>query len=98
MEADTLSHLPWKQARLEDLDLNCLTVKAIIMGCTAETSLFEAYSGKTVIPSLSDTSFLDKVEVNQNPSITNWEWRQQQRQDRTISEIIDLLQNEKLSQ
>ena len=66
VEADTLSHIPWQQARLEELDLNCLTVKVIITGCTAETSLFEAYSGKTMIPPQSDTLFLDKVEVSQN--------------------------------
>ena len=50
VEADALSHIPWQQARLECLDLCCLTVKAIITGYTTETSLFEAYSGKTVIP------------------------------------------------
>ena len=68
------------------------------MGCTAETSLFEAYSGKTVIPLQSETLFLGKVEVDQNPSITSQEWREQQGQDKTILEIRDLLQNKKLSQ
>ena len=44
VEADTLSHIPWQQAGLESLGSDCQTVKAIIVGCTAETSLFEAYS------------------------------------------------------
>ena len=39
------------------------------MGCTTETSLSEAYSVKTVIPPQSDTLFLGKVEVYQNPPI-----------------------------
>ena len=41
------------------------------MGCTAETSLFEAYSGETiwakgfqVISPQTDTLFLGKVEVH----------------------------------
>ena len=53
------------------------------MGCTAETSLFETYLGKTVqakrfgiISPQTDTLFLGKVEVDQNPSITNQEWRE----------------------
>ena len=43
------------------------------MCCTAGTSLFEAYSGKTMIPPQSETLILVKVEVDQNPSITNQE-------------------------
>ena len=79
-------------------------VKAIIAGCTAKTSLFEAHSGKTVqakgfqvIPSQEDTLLLGKVEVNQNSSITKQEWIKQQSQDKTIAEIRDLLQSKKLS-
>ena len=48
VKADTLSHIPWQQADLECTDLECQTVKAIMMGCTAETPLFEAYSRKMV--------------------------------------------------
>ena len=98
VEADTVSCIPWQQDGLECLNLNCLTVKAIITGCTEETSLFEAYSGKTAIPPQSETLFLGKVEVDQNPSIINQEWREQQRQDKTLTEIRDLLQHKKLSQ
>ena len=50
VESDTLSHIPWQQARLVCLGLNCLTVNVIMMGCTTEVPLFEVYSGKTVIP------------------------------------------------
>ena len=77
----------------------------IIAGCTAETSLFEAYSGKTVqakefqvISSQEDILFLDKVEVDQNPSITKQEWIKQQSQGKTTAEITDLLWSKKLSQ
>ena len=45
-----------------------------------------------------DTLFFGKVEVNQNPPITNQEWREQQCQDKTIAEIRDLLQSKVLSQ
>ena len=34
-----------------------------------------------------DTLFLDKVEVDQTPSITKQEWIKQQGQDKTIMEI-----------
>ena len=98
VEADALSHIPLQQARLECLDLKCLTVKVIITCCTAETSLFEAYSGKTVIPPHSETLFLGKVEVDKTLPLLIQEWREQQRQDKTISEIKDLLQNKKLNQ
>ena len=104
VEADALLHIPWQQAGLECLDLDSKMVKAIIAGCTAETSLFEANSGKTVqakgfqvIPSQEDTLLLGKVEVNQNSSITKQEWIKQQSQDKTIAEIRDLLQSKKLS-
>ena len=75
------------------------------MGCTAETSLFEAFSGKTVqakefqvISSQEDTLFLGNVEVDQTPSITKEDCIKQQSQDKTIAEIIDLLPSKKLSQ
>ena len=50
VEADVLSQIPWQKARLECQDLDCLAVKANIMGCTTKTPLTEAYAGKTVIP------------------------------------------------
>ena len=91
VEADTLSHIPWQQADLECIDDQ--TVKAIIAGCTAETS-FEAYSGKSVqdkefqeISSQEDTLFLDKVEADQTLSITEQEWIKQQSQDKAFAEI-----------
>ena len=37
IEADALSQIPWQTARLESQDLDYLTIKAIIMGCTTET-------------------------------------------------------------
>ena len=98
VEADALSQIPWQQTRLQHQDLDCLTFKVIITSCTSETSLFEVYSGKTVIPPWKDPLFLGSVEVNQNHPITNQEWREQQNQDMTIAEIKDLLQSKKLSQ
>ena len=98
VEADALSCIPWQQADLECIDLDGQVVKAITAGCTAETSLFEACSGKTVqakgfqvISYQEDTFFLCKVEVDQTPSITKQEWIKQQSQDKTIAEIRDLL-------
>ena len=44
VEADALSQMPWQKARSECQNLDCLTVKAIIMGCTNETLLIEAYA------------------------------------------------------
>ena len=80
VEADALSCIPWQQTELECIDLDCQIVKVIRMGCTAETSLFEVYSGKTaqakgfqVISSQGDSLFLDKVEIDQPPSYTKKE-------------------------
>ena len=77
-----------QQSRVKCLDLNCQKVKVITAGCTTETSSFEAYSGKTVhakgyhvISLQKDTLFLGRLEVDQNPSITNQEWIKQQSQD-----------------
>ena len=43
--------------------------------------------GFQVISSQEDTLFLDKMEVDQTPTITKQEWRKQQSQDKTIAEI-----------
>ena len=61
---------------MECQDLDCLTVKAIIVGCTTETPLIEAYAGKTVISLQKDTLFCSKVGIDQNSPITNQEWRE----------------------
>ena len=66
------------------------------MGCTTETPLFEAYSGKTVIPPQKDTLFCGKMEIDQTTPITNQEWRERQNQDKNIAEIKNLLQSKKL--
>ena len=86
VEADALSQIPWQKVRLECLDLDCLTVKAIIMGNT-KTLLFEAYSGKTVIHPQKDTLFCGKVGIDQNPPITNKGQKEWHNQDKTIAEI-----------
>ena len=105
IEADALSHIPWQQAELEFKDLDCQRVKVIIVVCTVETTLFEAYSQKMVqakgfqvISSQEDTLFLGKVEIDQTPSITKQEWIKQKCQDQTIAEIRDLFLREKLHQ
>ena len=93
-----MSWIPWQKARLECQDLDCLTIKAIIVGCTTETPLIEAYVGKMVISPENNTLFYSEVGTDQNPPITNQEWREQQNQDKTIVEIKNLLQSKKLSQ
>ena len=86
VEADALSHIPWQQYGT-GMPRFKLHDKVTITSCTAETFLFEAYSGKTVIPPQSESLFLGKLQVDLNPSITNQEWREQQRQDKTFAEI-----------
>ena len=66
IEADALSQLPWQKAKSECQDLDYLTVKAIIEGCTTEMPLIEAYAGKTVIPLQEDTLPYIKMETDQN--------------------------------
>ena len=68
------------------------------MGCTTKTPLFEAYSGKSVIPPQKDTLFCDKAGIDQNLPITNEDWREWQNQDKIIVKIKNLLQGKKLSQ
>ena len=91
VEGDALSGIPWQQTGLECLDSDCQTVKVIIMGSTAETSLFEAYSGKTVQAKGFQMIFnrqalysLVKWEVDQNLLIANQDWIEQQSHDKTI--------------
>ena len=45
-----------------------------------------------------DTSICGKVGIDQNPPITNQEWREQQNEDRTIAEIKNLIQSKKMGQ
>ena len=45
-----------------------------------------------------DTLFCGKVGIDQNPPITNQEWREPKNQDKTIVEIKILLQSKNLSQ
>ena len=61
VEADAMSWIPLQRDRSECQDLDCLAVKAIIMGYTTETPLIEAYVGKTVIPPQKDALFCGKV-------------------------------------
>ena len=58
---EVLSLIPLQKARLECQDLNCLTVKAIIVGYTTETPLIGTYVGKKVISPQNDTLFCSKV-------------------------------------
>ena len=92
VEADALSQIPWQKPRSECQDLDCLTVKAIIMGCTTKPPLIDVYVVKTVIPSQKDTLFCGKVVIDPNPPITNQEWREWQNQDKTIAESKKLSQ------
>ena len=73
-----------------------LTVKAIIGGCTAETPLIKAYAGKVVISPQENA--LSEAKIDQNSLITNRKWRKQQDQDKTIGEIIHILEGKKLSE
>ena len=69
IEADALSQIPWQKAKSDYLDLDLLTVKAIIGGCTTENPLIEAYAGKVVIPPQGSTP--NKVEMDQNSLMMN---------------------------
>ena len=51
-----------------------------------------------VISLQNNTLFCSKVGIDQNPTMTNQEWREQQNQDKTIMEIKNLLQSKKLGQ
>ena len=52
------------KAKSEYQHLDCLAVKAIMMGCTTEAPLIEAYAGKIVIPLQKDTLFCGKVGID----------------------------------
>ena len=45
-----MSLIPWHKTKSEYLDLDPVTVKAIIGGCTTKILLTEAYAWKAVIP------------------------------------------------
>ena len=49
-------------------------------------------------PPQKNTLFRAKEGVDQNPPITNKEWREQQNQDKTTAKIKNLLQSKKLGQ
>ena len=99
LEADDLSQIPWQKARSECHNLDWLPVKAIIIGCTTETPLIEAYMGKAVISLQKDTLFCGKVGIDWNPPITNQKWREsRQNLDTNSVEIKNLLQSKELSQ
>ena len=51
-----------------------------------------------MIPSQKGTLFFGKVGIDQNPPITNQEWKEWQNQDKIIAEIKTLLESKKLSQ
>ena len=78
VEADTLSQIPWQKAKSECQDLDYLTIKAIIVSCTTETPLIEAYARKTVICPQEDTLPCNKMDTDQNSLITNQVWREWQ--------------------
>ena len=55
VEADTLSQIPWHKTNSEYSNLDPVTVKAIVGGCTTEIPLIEAYAGKVVFPFQENT-------------------------------------------
>ena len=72
---------------MECQDLDCLTVKAIMVSCTTEIPLVEAYAGKTVISMQKDTLLYSKMGTEQNFINTNPEWWEWQDQDKIIAEV-----------
>ena len=46
IEPDALSRIPWYKTKSDYQDLDHLTVKAIIGGCTTENPLVKDYMGK----------------------------------------------------
>ena len=69
--ADALSQIPWHKTKSKYLDIDLLTVKAIIGGCTTAIPIIEAYGGKAVIPFQENTS--SKTEIDQDSLVTNQE-------------------------
>ena len=87
VEADVLSCIPWDRQSSDDVFLDCDAVKAIIVGCSLETLLFEAYKGSPIhtkslhITTIADTliSALSlKTKVIQPPKITHEQWAEEQ--------------------
>ena len=95
VKADDLSQIPWHKTKSDYLDLDPVTVKAIIGGCTTEIPLIEAYVGKAVIPPQVNTP--SKTEVDLDSLVMNPEWKEQQNKDETITEIVKLLKDKKSS-
>ena len=71
-------------------------MKAIRGRCTTEIPLIESYAGKALIPLQENTS--SKTEVDQDSLVMNQEWKEQHNKDETITEIVKLLKDKKLSQ
>ena len=61
------------KAKSECQDLDYLTIKAIIVGCSTETPLIEAYMAETMISPQKDTLLCSKMGTDQNSLITNQE-------------------------
>ena len=75
VEADALFQILWHKTKSDYWDLDPVTVKAIIGGCTTEIPLIEAYVGKAVIPPQENIS--SKTEADQDTSVMNQEWKEQ---------------------
>ena len=58
----SLSQIPWHKAKSEYQDLDHLTVKAIIGGCTTESPLIEAYLEKAIISSQGNALSENKID------------------------------------
>ena len=96
IEADALSWIPWHMTNSDNWDLDHLTVKAIIGGCSTGTPLIKAYTWKAVIPPQENAS--SKTEIDLDSLIMNQEWQEWQDKDKTITEITNLLKDKKLGQ
>ena len=95
VEGEALSQIPWHKTKSGYSDLDPVTVKVIIAGCTTEIPLIEAYAGKAIIPFQEKTS---KTEVDQNTLILNQNGKNNRTKDNTIAEIVKLLKDMKLGQ
>ena len=95
----------------DDVFLDCNAVKAIIVGCSLETPLFEAYMGSPIhtkslhittisdaLTSLENTALGHKTEIIQPAKITHEQWAEEQNVDIHIAEIGDLVKSKKMHQ
>ena len=48
VEADALSQILWDRQSSDDVHLDCNVVRAVIVGCSLETPLFEAYTRSSI--------------------------------------------------